>query len=1223
MTVSRRLSCVLVAIAGLLAGAVAQVQTSELHVVVKDSKGAVVSGASVTATAPGKGVSRTATTNPEGIAILLSLPPGLYSVSVEAPGFAKLVQSSVHLTIGQVAELAVELSVAAATETVTVSSEAALVETQQTSSGTTIDQTRIENLPINGRNYVNFALTNSQLARDTTPSIGAAPTSGLNIGGQRGRSNLVNIDGTDATDDSVNGIRSTVSQDAVQEFQIITNGYAAEYGRASGGVINIISKSGSDEFHGSAFGYLRNRYIQATNPFSNVNQPAYTRAQYGIAAGGPIKKGRTYWFFAYEGTDRHETGFNDIGANNFGLTSQADISRFVSAAIGQPLPPNSFVVPVTSNQASFLGAVPVTPATVNYALLVGTSGPVAIAGQNPLTKALGLGAGYFANTGSGFIPLPQSFAPMGSITGNFPVHELGNIYSLRLDHKINNEQQLMLRGSVSPDIQDGIEVNAQGPQVVGQNAWSRTSINNFHDWSIIAEHTWTIGNNKVNEFRFQYARRSLNYSYSNAPGGSDVAVNIPGFAFFGREPFSYVQRIEQRWQFVDNFSITKGTHTIKFGADYNLIPATANFTVNFGGIYDFGAIAIADTPGLSPIQAYGAGVPQYLVQGLGNPHLAFNNNSIGLFAQDSWRMTPQLTVNYGLRYDVEFLPNYAPSTALGSATYKTFGLTRGVPVSALNFAPRIGLAYDMYGDGKTVVRASYGIFFDHPLLALVFDSVVADGTQAPQVLLGGASPVTCDASAGGIVSTLNAGNAFTGTLNCLPPAFTYLSNQQRFNPTPNTQSVWINQNFYQPGKGQVVPLSSLPFGYPTAANFKYGYSNQANLGIAHQFGDSWTFDISYNFNGGRRLNRPINANTANGNLLVKNWYNAMTDPNLPQSAKAAFANNPLGVNQAGVNLAVAAQCGNPVCGAYVPAALVSFFRQSGFNPTLEYFAPSQVNALAQQVLSYYHLGFGNQPIPFSDLVANYSNGTSNYNGLTVNLKKRFSQHYELLASYTWSHSIDDSTDLEATLEPQDNFHPNLDRSNSLFDQRHRLVFSGVYQSGNQGNDTRGKLLSNWTAAIILEYGSGRPFNIVSGFDQNFDFSSTTDRPMIATPQQIGAARAGIPDACGNIAAPSTYSPSGYLIPTCFAEALTTGQVPLLIGNLSRNAGTQPTVFFNDLRIARMFRVRERMQLQGIMDLFNIVNKNNVSAVNPIWNSAGTPTAAYDPRQFQFALRLSW
>ncbi|HWS95375.1 MAG TPA: carboxypeptidase regulatory-like domain-containing protein, partial [Candidatus Methylomirabilis sp.] len=503
MNFARRLICLLIAITCLMAGAMAQVQTSELHVTVKDAKGAVVTGASVTAADAAKGISRAQNTNAEGIAVLLSLTPGVYSVTVEAPGFAKLVQSSVRLTIGQVAELNVNLSVAAASETVTVSSEAELVETQQTASSTTIDQERIENLPINGRNYVNFALTNSQLARDTTPSIGAAPTSGLNIGGQRGRSNLINIDGTNAVDNSVNGIRSTVSQDAVQEFQILTNGYAAEYGQAAAGVINIISKSGTNDFHGSAFGYLRNRYIQATNPFSNVNQPAYTRAQYGFTAGGPIKKNTTYWFLSYEGTDRHETGFSTIGAGNFGLTAQADISRFVSAAIQQPLPPNTVVVPVTPAQAAFLGAVPVTPDTVNYALLAGTSGPVAIAGQNPLTHIIGIGGGYFAPTSSSFIPLPASYVPMQTLIGNFPVHELANIYSLRLDHKINNNQQLMLRGSVSPDIVDGIEVNAQGPQVFGQNSWSRTSTNNFHDWSIIAEHTWTIGNNKVNEFRFQ------------------------------------------------------------------------------------------------------------------------------------------------------------------------------------------------------------------------------------------------------------------------------------------------------------------------------------------------------------------------------------------------------------------------------------------------------------------------------------------------------------------------------------------------------------------------------------------------------------------------------------------------------------------------------------------------------------------------------------------------
>ena len=488
MKLSCRIIRLLVAVVCLAGWVGAQVQTAELHVTVKDAKGAVVRNATVTVEDQARGLSRTtATSDSEGQYILLSLPPGQYTVTVEAPGFAKTVNRDVRLLIGHTEELPITLPVAGANETVEVTSEAELVETTQTASSTTIDQTRISNLPINGRNYINFALTNSQLARDDSPSIGAAPTSGLNIGGQRARSNLVNIDGTNAIDNSTNGVRSTVSQDAVQEFQIITNGYAAEYGQAAGGVINIITKSGSNDFHGSAFGYLRNRYIQATNPFSNVDQPAYTRVQAGITAGGAIKKDRTFWFFGFEGTDRHETGFNDIGANNFGLTANSDITRFVSAAIGKPLPPGYVVVPVTPEQAAFLAVAPINQSTIGYALATGMSGPVAITGKNPFTSIIGLGPNFFSPTVSGqFDPLPASFVPLQSVEGNFPISELTGIYSLRLDHKLTNNQQLMLRGSVSPSEVTGIEVNAQGPQNFGQNAWSRTSAQDYHDWSILA-----------------------------------------------------------------------------------------------------------------------------------------------------------------------------------------------------------------------------------------------------------------------------------------------------------------------------------------------------------------------------------------------------------------------------------------------------------------------------------------------------------------------------------------------------------------------------------------------------------------------------------------------------------------------------------------------------------------------------------------------------------------
>ena len=305
-------ACVVVMLSAL--GFAQGAATGDLHITVKDSKGGLVTNASVTARDETKGLERTTGENSEGQYHILLLPPGQYTVTVQAPGFAMATVKEVAITVGQLAEIPITLAVAGTQEVVDVSSAAELVETQRTSSTDTIDQKRIDNLPINGRNYINFALTDSQVLRDNAPSIGAAPTSGLNMSGQRARANLVNVDGADATDNSTNGVRSTVSQEAVQEFQIITNGYAPEYGRASGGVVNIITRSGSNDFHGDVYGYLRNRAFQAVNPFSTVPDPAYTRVQAGTAFGGPIKKDKTFYYFSYETTRRHETGFSSVGA---------------------------------------------------------------------------------------------------------------------------------------------------------------------------------------------------------------------------------------------------------------------------------------------------------------------------------------------------------------------------------------------------------------------------------------------------------------------------------------------------------------------------------------------------------------------------------------------------------------------------------------------------------------------------------------------------------------------------------------------------------------------------------------------------------------------------------------------------------------------------------------------------------------------------------------------
>src|SRR6201998_1612470 len=287
--------------------------TGDLHVTVKDPKGNAVINATVTVGDVAKGVERTAPGDGQGGYNARQLPPATYSVTVEAPGFGKTEAKDLNITVGGVVELPIALAVAAGREVVGGNSQADLVETSRTSTTDTIGQRRIDNLPINGRNYINFTLTDSQVQRDNAPNTGAAPTSGLNISGQRARSNLVNVDGADATDNGVNGVRSTVSQEDVQEFQIINNSYAAEYGRAAGGVVNIITRSGSNDFHGDVFGYLRNRSFQAVNPFSTVSNPAYTRVQAGAAFGGAIKKDKTFYYFSYEITRRHETGFASIG----------------------------------------------------------------------------------------------------------------------------------------------------------------------------------------------------------------------------------------------------------------------------------------------------------------------------------------------------------------------------------------------------------------------------------------------------------------------------------------------------------------------------------------------------------------------------------------------------------------------------------------------------------------------------------------------------------------------------------------------------------------------------------------------------------------------------------------------------------------------------------------------------------------------------------------------
>jgi hypothetical protein len=456
-------------------------------------------------------------------------------------------------------------------------------------------------------------------------------------------------------------------------------------------------------------------------------------------------------------------------------------------------------------------------------------------------------------------------------------------------------------------------------------------------------------------------------------------------------------------------------------------------------------------------------------------------------------------------------------------------------------------------------------------------------------------------------------------------ALGYQNNGQVFQALNFPQSIFLNQNYLNPNT--FLPLGFQPFGYPQAKNFVYAYSQQANFTVEHDFGRGYALSLAYNYNGGRHLNHPINANTIRGDLMVANFEAELAD--------AALVNNPAILPAASSPFTVS-QC-NPAGGPlgpfpFIDASLMNFFRPSGINPSIAggYLAAGggACVGLAEQMVQGLK-GFNTactpanpsdptKPfagcVPFGDMDANYSNGSSVNHGLTANLRKRFGNHYEFLASYTWSHAIDDSTDLQSTLTPQDSYYPALDRSTSLFDQRHRFVFSGVYQTGRHGSGGLGFLLSDWTFAPLIEFSSGRPFNIITGNGDNLQLSSLTGRPNTTTNP-----------ACGQIAK-SKFSPTGVLQAPCVAQFVLAGVAPTLLqldGNLGRNAGLTPWTVFNDLRVSKRIPIHERMNMEFIVDMFNLANRYNVAAVSPLFTNAGQPTAAYDPRQFQFGMKLNW
>ncbi len=1276
-----------------------QSQSADLSGHVTDPTGAVVSGANVTARLRGTSVSRTVQTDTQGNYKMIGLPTGEYEVTAEAATFKRSVVSGVKLTVGQSAELTIKLEVGETSVTVNVSGDdVQLVEASKTNVSNTIDQARINNLPINERSATGFALTISTVGRDNGRPIGPAPSSGLNIGGQRGRSTQINVDGADFTDNSINAARSTVSQEAVQEYQITTNSYMPEFGRATGGIVNVVTRRGTEDFHGNVFGFIRDKSIQARNAFAPIidgdpdKKAPYRRFQYGATLGGPLNPGKTFFFGSMEIRQRRESGFftgDIIGRDSSGVANQS----VLIPAIAGLHPLAQTYTNLTPAQVAYINAAIGTAnagqiaRAVTYAEMASAGGQTALngtSGQINLIPGIGVPTGQaiggrFLLSGAP-VPLTRdangeliAFRPLNGLRRVFPIKEGTTYTSLRVDHTFNANHQLTARMGFNPIFITGIQDESQN-QTLGQNDYSRTGITDVEDFSFGTSLTSILRGSTLNELYYNFGRRESSFQ-SQVPS---VAHQIAGTGFIGSNPFSPVFRTEVRHQIRDNITLVKGSHTIKFGGDVNWISGAAAFELNFPALFNFsqqaggslvsvpnnpampagpGNLAVPcdnaalaqRCPALTAIQAYGLGFPGVFIQGFGNPNSKLGNKPIAVFAQDTWKAHRRLTINYGVRYDYEFTDQYAPvpftdpltgivlTAADVQVAQDALGVTQGFPRDSNNIAPRVGFAWDINGNGRTVLRGAIGRFFDHPLLAVGFNSDIADGSQQQQATLlpiGGPSPT----------GLFNAFQVFHGTVcnrgvATSPYCAAALAAAPPGTATPgvaaSAQYLYGHQRFDSSLFTGFGPI--LPFTLHVAKDFQYPDALQGNLTLERSIGRNMVVTASYIHVGVNHLAHPQDVNNVRHDRLVGNF-------------NRFFGFNPTGLSQAafGITIPTNAAGGLGACpqspngcftnavgrqfAVIIPGMIVApvvagvpdlnlkvvnpimanYFRTLGPN---YFFIRSASGGLVSKALFDSQLAGSlatSGPInPYADVNSQVSDGRSDYNALNLEVKKRFSSNMQFLASYTYSHSIDDSSDLQTLLKPQDNTNFGAERSDSLFDQRHRFVFSGFVSAPDSWRSAGGmkSFLYGFAFAPIVEYGSGRPFNILAVGDSNGDFQSTNERPSVR--------------ADGTLCATGVDA-------NCF-----TGVFPLS-GNLGRNAGITRNFFSVDARLMRRLKFGERITLDLIAEGFNLFNRFNEAAANPFYQvvnghnqRAGNgkyysvPTSAFDPRQFQLGIKVGF
>jgi hypothetical protein len=622
--------------------ALAQQTTGDITGRVTDSLGNVVPNASVTAHNTGTGLTRTAMSDESGEFILTQLPAGRYDVTVEARSFSKALLKELELNVGATQSLKIELKPGEISEVVEVASDAALVETTTSELGRNITPAEVQNLPLINRTFANLSV----IAPEARPVGSFDPTKtrvgNIAFSGGDGRQVDVNVDGGDNKDNVVGSLLQNFAYESIQEFQVLQHRWTAESGRSVGGVVNVITKSGSNDFHGSAFYNFRNQSLRARDFFEkegNSEKPDFSRQEFGGSFGGRIIRDKLFFFGAIE---RFRERQNLL---------------------------------IQNQQLVQIAAIPGVTATPT-------------------------------------IPTPYN----------------DTLLSIKIDHRISDKQSMFYRYSYqknnSPNDQFDI---TQPADILGGN----TNNNSLH--SFVINHSYTISPTKLNQFSFQFQ------DFKNDILGVTDAPNLLFPSVQSGANTNVPQRTtERKWQFRDDFSLQAGNHGLKFGVNY--------IRTTLGGFFLFGAngyqITFFDDPltirnNLNGRYPNGFATPGAVAQidfsaGDGDTSQP-NIHQLAFYAQDDWRVTPRLTLNLGLRWDanINVLIDQTQNRTMRILSQLNEQRARAITGDDLSrttpsyreFQPRIGFAYDVNGDGKTVVRGGYGIFYDQVFANLILFSL--------------------------------------------------------------------------------------------------------------------------------------------------------------------------------------------------------------------------------------------------------------------------------------------------------------------------------------------------------------------------------------------------------------------------------------------------------------------------------------------------------------------